>query len=147
MASRTRSQPKGVERAEKKKDVAQRYMPCPRECALLLLHLIEAKEHESGRAVSRFRISELSVKRLWLRAYISADFTAEVANWLARAGVTLCHVGSAYIVVRSAVIESWLRITSKRLSSDLLSVAAGSFDFSELERLMVVAEGDDTAGD
>jgi hypothetical protein len=40
--------------------------------------------------------------------------------------------------LRTSVVESWPRVTSKRLSADLLKVAQGSYDFSTLEHLMTV---------
>jgi len=136
----TKRETDSSDKTPKKDGVAQRYEPTPRECALLLLHVMDTKEKESGRPVTRFRLSEMSMRRLCLRAQISADFTAEVANWLSRAGVTLCFVGPAYIVLRTEVLDSWLRITTKRLSSDLRRVSEGEFNFSELERLMIIPE-------
>jgi hypothetical protein len=44
---------------------ARLYKPTARECALLLLRLIEMKEQERKREVSRLRIAEISLKRLW----------------------------------------------------------------------------------
>ena len=44
-------------------------------------------------------------------------------------------------------MESWPRVTSKRLSADLLKVAQGSFKFSMLERLLPApkqGEGEET---
>ena len=38
------------------------------------------------------------------------------------------------------MVEKWPRVTSKRLSADLLKVAQGSFKFSNLERLLPVPE-------
>jgi hypothetical protein len=34
------------------------------------------------------------------------------------------------------VVENWPRVTSKRLSADLLQVAQGSYDFAKLEPLL-----------
>jgi hypothetical protein len=60
--------------------------------------------------------------------------------------VTLFFAGSTCAVVRTSVIESWPRITSKRISADVRAVAQGTFDFSRLEPLMAVSdqeEGED----
>jgi hypothetical protein len=60
--------------------------------------------------------------------------------------VTLFFAGSTYAVVRTSVVESWPRITSKRISADVRAVAQGTFDFSRLEPLMAVSdqeEGED----
>ena len=64
------------------------YKPTARECALLLLRLIEAKEDERKKKggkdaeskISRLRIAEISLKRLWLRRRISAEFVEEVTE-------------------------------------------------------------------
>jgi hypothetical protein len=51
---------------------------------------------------------------------------------------SLFFAGTAYAAVRTSVVENWPRITSKRLSADLLKVAQGAYDFSKLVRLMTV---------
>ncbi len=48
----------------------------------------------------------------------------------------LVFADSTYAAVKTSVVESWPRVTSKRLSADLLEVAQGSFAFSSLERLL-----------
>jgi hypothetical protein len=52
--------------------------------------------------------------------------------------VTLFFAGSTYAVVRTSVVESWPRVTSKRISTDVRAVAQGAYDFSRLEHLMTV---------
>jgi hypothetical protein len=66
----------------------------------------------------------------------------------AGAGITLFFAGSTYAVVRTSVVESWPRVTSKRISADVRAVAQGTFDFTTLEPLMAVSdqeEGEDEA--
>ena len=62
----------------------------------------------------------------------------EVAEWLSGAGVTLFFAGSTYAAVKTSVVESWPRVTSKRIDADVRAVAQGTFDFSRLEHLMAV---------
>jgi hypothetical protein len=124
------------------------YKPTAHECALLLLRLIEAKEDErkkkGGRdaesKVSRLRIAEITLKRLWGRRRTAPEFVEEVAEWLSGADFTLFFAGTTYAVVRTSVVENWPRVTSKRLSADLLAVAQGAYDFSKLERLSPAPE-------
>ena len=128
--------------------VARLYKPTPRECALLVLHLIQAKEQDRGKEVTRLRVAEISLKRLWGRRRISPEFAEEVAEWLSSAGVTLFFAGTTYAVVKTSVVESWPRVTSKRISSDVRAVAQGTFDFATLEPLLAAPnqnEGDDEA--
>src|SRR5215211_6332792 len=70
------------------------------------------------------------------RRRISPEFVEEVAEWLSGADFTLFFAGTTYAVVKTSVVENWPRITSKRLSSELLEVARGAYDFSKLERLL-----------
>ena len=80
--------------------------PPARECALLL-RLLEVKEQErkaksrnatEGKdgKVSRLRIAEVSLRRLWLRRRISAEFVEEVAEWLSGADWSLFFAGTTY---------------------------------------------------
>jgi hypothetical protein len=80
------------------------------------------------------------LRRLWGRRRISSEFVEEVAEWLSGADFTLFFAGSTYALVRTSVVESWPRVTSERLSADMLKVAQGSFDFSTLERLLPAPE-------
>src|SRR3954452_2797456 len=120
--------------------VGQLYKPTPRECALLVLHLIHAKEQERGKQLLRLRIAEMSLKRLGGRRRISPEFVEDVAEWLSGAGITLFFAGSTYAVVRTSVVESWPRVTSKRISADMRAVAQGAFNFARLEPLMAVSD-------
>ena len=49
-------------------------------------------------------------------------------------------------VVRTSVVESWPRVTSKRINADLQAVAQGTFKFSDLEHLLAIP-GQDVAKD
>src|SRR3954451_13719378 len=95
-------------------------------------------EQGGRKEILRPRIAEISLKRLWGRRRISPEFVEEVAEWLSGAGVTLFFADSTYAVVKTSVVESWARITSKRISADGRAVARGAFDFSKLEHLMAV---------
>src|SRR5215211_7711324 len=53
------------------------------------------------------------------RRRISPEFVEEVAEWLPGAGVTLFFAGTTYAVVKTSVVESWPRVTSKRITADL----------------------------
>src|SRR4051812_48188016 len=57
------------------------------------------------------------------RSRISPEFVEDVAEWLSGAGVTLFFADSTYAVVKTSVVESWPRVTSKRITADLLREA------------------------
>lgn len=128
--------------AEKKRDVTARYMPNEKECALLLLRLIQAREEESAKPLSRFRVSEISLKRMWGRHRFTPDFIADVNEWLLRAGRCLFYAGGSYGVIQVSVVGSWLRLTSKRITPEIDKALGGGADFSSLEELLSAATDD-----
>jgi hypothetical protein len=109
-------------------------LPTPQECALLLLRLLELRNEENP--VSRVRLSELTLRRLWTRGRLSDDFLNEVQEWLSRGGWTLFFAQSTYAVVKTNVVLSWSRLASKRMNEDIQKVRQGTFDFGELVRLI-----------
>ena len=117
-----------------------RYAPNARECALLLLRLIQAKESETGRALSRFRVAEISLRRIWGRHRITPEFVDEVNEWLLRAGRTLFFAGNSYGVIMTSAVESWSRLSSKRIAQEIKEVLAGAYDFATLEQLLITKD-------
>jgi hypothetical protein len=116
--------------------VALGRMPRARECALLLLLLIKTKEDETGKTVSRFRVSELTLCRMWGRRRITPEFVEAVNDWLARADRVLFFSGSSYGVILTSAVESWSRISSKRIQAEIDAALAGTFDFEALEEML-----------
>jgi hypothetical protein len=112
------------------------HMPNARECALLLLLLIKTKEDETEKAISRFRVSEITLRRIWGRRRITPGFVENVNDWLARADRVLFLAGSSYGVISTSAVEGWARISSKRIQAETDAMLAGAFDFSALEELL-----------
>lgn len=123
--------------------VARRYKPNGREAALLVLRLIQAKDISADRPQTRARLAEITLKRLWNRNRLEEQFLAEVSEWLLTAGWALLFAGSTYGVVRTSVVENWSPISSKRIQPELDAVAAGQFDFTNLESLLDGPREDD----
>jgi len=111
-----------------------------KESALLLLRLIESKETESGRALSRFRVAEISLRRIWGRQRITPEYVGDVNEWLARAGRTLFFAGNSYGVIMTSAVESWSRLSSKRIAQEIKEVLAGAYDFATLEQLLITKD-------
>jgi hypothetical protein len=117
------------------------YQPTERECALLVLRLVQAKAHESGRVVTRARLSEITLRNLWVRSRITDDFVAGVQEILIHGGWALFWVGTSYAIVKLDVIDGWPRISSKRLEAEIEEVKRGTYEkFGELEKLLVTEE-------
>jgi hypothetical protein len=127
---------KGGQPDRNSRGVRNSYMPDARECTLLLLRLIQAKEIESNGPVSRFRISELSLQRTWGRRRITPDFIEAVNEWLFRADRVIFYAGSSYGVLLTDAVESWIRLSSHRVAAEVEEVLAGAYDFKKIEDLL-----------
>jgi len=117
------------------------YKPNPREAALLTLRLVEVKDNDrkktGGEPITRFRISEMTLKRLWLRQRLERDFMVAVEEWLLEAGWALLFAGSTYGMIKVASVEGWARLTSKRIEDELAKASRGKFDFETLRHLLI----------
>jgi hypothetical protein len=122
------------------------HKPSPLETALLILTLAQTKqgsgdkadaEEEQGesRKLTRFRVSETTLKRLCGRKRVPQDYLAEVQEWLFDAGWSLFFTGSSYALIKSSSTEGWTRLSSKRIEG-LDRVFRGEFDFKLLYGLV-----------
>jgi hypothetical protein len=118
--------------------------PDARQCAMLVAHLLRAKGKEVTKPVTRARLSEVTIRRLFRRQRLPPQFLNEVQEWLFRAGWVLFSAGTTYAVVKAEVVDGWGRISSKRIRNDLEMVGRGRFDFDPLEDLLL---GSDIFGD
>ena len=116
------------------------YQPTTRECAMLTLRLIDAKCTETGKKVTRTRLSEATLRKLWCRSRLTTEFVHEVQEWLFMAGWVLFFAGSTYAMINGDVVEGWMRISAKRLFTDVAAVRHGQFDFADLEHLLLRTE-------
>ena len=60
------------------------FQPSAREAALLVLHLLESGGIDR-RAVSRARLTEITIRRLWCRTRVPEGFLLEVQEFLLEA--------------------------------------------------------------
>jgi hypothetical protein len=95
---------------------------------LVLLRLLEMRNEETS-GVSRVRLSELTLRRLWGRNRISEELLAEIQEWLWRGGWSLFYAQTTYAAVRTSAVLSWTRLSSKRMAEDLHKIQDGTFDF------------------
>jgi len=115
------------------------HQPTARECALLILLLMKARQEEMHREVSRARISQNTIRRLFGRSQIANDFLLEVQEFLLRAGWALFCIGPThYAIIKLQAVQGWGRISSKRIDDKLKEVAEGKLAvFDELEPLLL----------
>jgi hypothetical protein len=107
----------------------KQYQPDAQECAILLILLIRAGQTGGEREISRVRLAEITLKRLWGRHRLTNDFLADVQEWLFRAGWALFYAGTTFAMVKTKAVEGWPRVSSKRLQDQLADVAKGQFNF------------------
>ncbi len=119
------------------------YQPTARQCALLIVRVMQAREQETNREVSRARISQNTIRRLCNRAQIASDFLLEIQEILLAAGWCLFLVSpSHFAIIKAKSVEGWGRISSKRIGEELKSVPIGRYNFDNLEPLLLMAEKD-----
>ena len=94
--------------------------------------------------MTRFRVSELTLKRICGRPRLHPEFLTEMQDWLLRAGWAFFFADRSFGMIKLEAVESWTRLGSKRIADDLDAVAKGDFDFAPLLQL---AETDSSAQD
>jgi hypothetical protein len=114
--------------------------PAPREAAMLILCLLEAKQEEVQQEITRARLSEITVRRLWIRSRVSNEFLVDVQEELIRRGWVLFWAGSTYAIIKAEAVEGWGQISSKRIADKLKLIEQGRFGFETLEYLLLPAD-------
>jgi hypothetical protein len=112
------------------------FQPNAREAALLVLYLLDAGAVDR-RPISRARLSDITIRRLWGRTRVPEGFLLEVQEFLLGAGWALFWAGSGYAIIRVSAIEGWPLISSKRIEDDLQRISRGRFEFEEIEHLFL----------
>ena len=131
------------------------HLPTPRECALLILRLVQvreqelqAREEETRRGVSRARISQTTLLTLCRRSRLSETFLTDVQEFLLAAGWCLFRVSATYYaIIKREAVEGWARISSARISEELTAVSRGTYNFERLEPLLLAPDSDAPEGD
>jgi len=105
--------------------------------------VLQAREQETNREVSRARLSQNTIRRLCGRSQIASDFLLEIQEILLAAGWCLFLAGPSYFaIIKVKAVEGWGRISSKRIGEELKSVPIGRYNFDNLEPLLLMAEKD-----
>jgi hypothetical protein len=109
------------------------------QSALMILLSLQERgaRRKSDKPLTRARLSKLTLKRLCLRETITPEWIRQVNEPLMKAGWVLFDAGSTYAAVKVAVAENWPRATSKYVRGTLDQLSNGSFDFDQLNWLML----------
>jgi hypothetical protein len=113
-----------------------KYKPDPKECALLLLRLVEDREQGRKQKMTRVRLAEMTLKHLWNRQRLTERFLREVEEWLLTAGWALVYAGSTFGAVKIETVENWPRVSWKRIADEIDEVVSGKFKFAGLEHFL-----------
>jgi hypothetical protein len=142
--SRRQTSSQGGDADQKSETIGRYHQPSARECALLILRLMQAREQEVvGREVSRARISQSTLRSLCGRSQITNDLLLEIQEFLLAGGWCLFCVGPThYALIRKKAVEGWARIASGRIKNELTAVSHGQYDFEPLEPLLMPQESD-----
>ena len=92
-------------------------------------------EEQKVQGMTRFRVSELTLKRISGRPRLHPEFLIEMQDWLLRAGWAFFFADRSFGMIKLEVVETWTRLGSKRIAKDLDAVAKGDFDFAPLLQL------------
>ena len=115
------------------------HQPSARECALLVLRLLQAREEElKDRELSRARISQSTLRALCGRSQISNDRLLDIQEFLLAAGWCLFCAGPTHFgLIKRSAVEGWARMSSGRIRNELTDVSRGQYDFEQLEPLLM----------
>ena len=137
------------------------FRPTAFQSALLLLRLHQSRDEEKAKdkaktkpktkpkdkeekGVTRFRVSELTLKRICGRPRLHPEFLIEMQDWLLRAGWAFFFADRSFGMIKLEAVESWTRLGSKRIATELDDVAKDGFEWAPLLQL---AEPDQSAQD
>ena len=121
------------------------FRPTAFQSALLLLRLRESRDEEKKKTkpkdkkeeqtMTRFRVSELTLKRITCRPRLHPEFLIEMQDWLLQAGWAFFFADRSFGMIKLEAVETWTRLGSKRIADELDAVAKGAFDFAPLVQL------------
>lgn len=112
------------------------------EAALMILKMRRAYEGESGRELTRFRMSRKTLRLVAGRERVRDALVDELDEALRELGWLLFENGDHYCVLKIDRTDSWQRIASKRIRDELKRAQdpKGKFDFDALAKTLRIEE-------
>jgi hypothetical protein len=100
------------------------YLPSAADVAVLTVHLAYRYADEKHTNLTRFRVSNRSLRKIAGRSHLREAFLEEWAAALAEMGWMVIWHGDNNALIRTAAIDGWARISSKRIAADLDGINA-----------------------
>jgi hypothetical protein len=95
------------------------YLPNAAEVATLTIYLGKSYAEEKKTKLTRFRVSNRSLRKIAGRSHLRDKFLDEWALALDQMGWKVIWCGDNNAVIRADAIDGWARLSSKRIASDL----------------------------
>lgn len=99
------------------------YLPNADDVAVLTIYLGCKYAQEKQTKLTRFRISNRSLRKIARRSHLREAFLDEWENALAARRWTVIRDGDNNAIIRKDAIDGWARISSKRISADLEGIS------------------------
>lgn len=101
--------------------------PTPFEVEQVLLRLGQTRKEEKVGEVTRFRVSEATLKRICGRRRPTTEFLVELQDLLLDKGWALFFVGDSYAMLKLDVVKKWIRLGRKRIENELNAIERCDF--------------------
>src|SRR5947208_1853776 len=95
------------------------HLPSIAEVAKLTIYLVCEYDQEKASETTRFRISRRTLRKISGRVALRDSFLDEWKSALYARGWTVVEVEDHYGLIRTASIEGWPRIGSKRIADKI----------------------------
>lgn len=109
-----------------------RQLPTAAEAATLFALSVKRKEEESGKELSRIRVSEKTLKRVTGRRRLDQRFVADLNECLLDFNLVLVDSGDAIGMLKASGVKGWPRMTAKRIVEEIDKSRRGKLDFNTI---------------
>jgi hypothetical protein len=90
----------------------------PDETALAAVYLLRQYETETGKELSRFRISRTTLRFLSLHSNLREDFITQWIDAIARWGWIAFVHGEEFALIHNSSTAGWVQVGAKRLADE-----------------------------
>jgi hypothetical protein len=110
--------------------------PTAAQSASLLLRLLALSSKSRRKPLTRAKLTERMLKRLWNRPRLAPEFLQEVSDWLLGAGWVFFYAGPTYAAVRVTAVANWPRVSTSPIQDDLDDIARGTYRHKQYQHLL-----------